>query len=99
MGLLSKAFSLCHRLQADLVIGDKSEWSSYLQDSGISPDAYRDWKLQSVDGFSPFTYSDSASPSETTLNSTYSFSRVRVVAHGHCKQHEELINDVAKRKL
>merc|ERR1712048_978954 len=74
--LLSKAFALCDKVGAHFLVLDTYEWTDYLQGTQLAPDEFTNWKLESVDGFSPYTYSDALSPSEATLSKNYTMSNV-----------------------
>lgn len=95
--LLSNAFALCHKVGADVVIGSEDDWEDYLKGTNVEPEEHRNWKLESVDGFSHTTYSDSARPHETSLSSTYSLGRVSVFKKSKCKMHEEAVKAFAEK--
>merc|ERR1712151_510561 len=97
--LLSNAFALCHKVKAHLVIANdgRYEWQAYLEGIKLSMSQHEYLQLESVDGFSPYTYSDSAEDHETSLSTTYEFDHVWVFKYQQCKAYEEAVRTFAMK--
>lgn len=95
--LLSNAFSLCHKVKAHLVIANDArlEWDEYLRGMQISVMNKWGLKLKSVDGFSPYTYSDSANTHETSLSTTHAYDNAWVFRYSDCKANAATVKKFA----